>query len=108
MKHLFIGGPRDGEVHDLEAEYGITPERRRSGVITLNPHHPEALASDPAVTVYYPRRYAWPTERGGVCIEVMCYSMSDPIAGRLLLHLFRLAGLDVTWQPDPNEAAAKT
>jgi hypothetical protein len=108
MKHLFIGGPRDGEVHDLEAEYGITHERRRSGVITPNPHHPGASASDPAVTVYYPRRYVWPTERGGVEIEVMASSVSEPLAGRLLLHLFRLAGLDVTWQPDSNEAAAKT
>lgn len=106
MKHLFIGGPRDGEVHDLEAEYGITPERRRSGVIMPNDAHNKGAVTA-AVTLYYPRRYGWPTERGGVQIEVMCYSMSDPIAGRLLLHLFRLAQLDVTWHPDSNEAAAR-
>lgn len=100
MRHLFIGGRWDGQVHDLAAEFGVTGERRRAGVIV-----PTSKRDDPVMTtmLYYPRRYSWATERGGVTIEVMADSISEPLGGRLLLHLFRLAGLDVTWEPDPTD-----
>ena len=100
MRHLFVGGPWDGQVRDLGAEFGITGERRRSALVVPKPGE---TTSNADTVLYYPRRYQWATERGGVSIEVMAYSMIDPLAGRLLLHLFRLAGLDVTWQPDPND-----
>lgn len=99
MKHLFVGGPWDGQVHDLDAEFGPVPGRG-SAIVVPNSRDTSSHAD---TTLYYPRRYQWATERGGVAIEVMAYSMSDPLGGRLLLHLFRLAGLDVTWQPDPND-----
>lgn len=95
MKHLFIGGPWDGQVHDIEAELGARPGR--FSAITV------PTGRNTETVIYYPRSYRWATERGGVEIEVMATSVTEPLGGRLLLHLFRLAQLDVTWQPDPND-----
>ena len=80
MKRLFIGGPWDGQVHDLDAIAKVDP---RYGCIQV-----------PAGTC---------VATGGVSITVMTSSVSRELGRPVLAALIALAGIDVVWQHDPDD-----
>lgn len=96
-RRLFVGGPWDGQVKDLD---GLVPDHarwRQSVVVPLAPTSFE-------VATYHAREIRWRTdEDDAVKVIVMCTSMTGPATGPLLRHLFSAAGIDVQWQSEESE-----
>lgn len=95
-KRLFIGGPWDGQALDLVNLFGREPERHECV---------RAPGERPGqVVIYYPREYRWATTAGAVSITVMTDKISRELGRPVLAALIKLAGIDVTWQHDPNDS----
>jgi hypothetical protein len=101
MKRLFIGGPWDGQVHDLANFAEVDPRYGCVQVPTTGPEDPITKTA-----VYYPRELRWTTDgpTGGVSIMVMSVTLSGDLGRPVLAALIKLSGIDVVWQHDPADS----
>lgn len=98
MRRLFVGGPLDGQVRDVQDLAGRNVKLRESI------RCPGERPGD--VVLYHARRIGWQSDEGVISIIVMSTSMIDSLGRSVLAHVTRLAGLDVTWHHDPEDPGA--
>jgi hypothetical protein len=101
VKRLFIGGPWDGRVVDMNRFMDVDPQY---GCVRV-PYPPGDQSAQHAadIVVYYPRKLYWSTNETAVSITVMADSLSGDLGRPVMAALVKLAGIDVVWEHDPND-----